>query len=220
MPELGPSGSVRGRPAMGVPTAIRRASLEKDDVQADPTARGPKENVIQHRAIVRRPMARRRLQQPCNSRPAVNSLHRELECFPQLVHGHEASGSPMAIQRDTGCWRQSSESPQQAQHQQNPIEQPGGPRPRWRAWKRSSRGTCSAKRKGCPSPRSRYAVIPVARKVWQPIGTWVPRLAARRWTMRHASTRFIGFLVSMSVRPAAERKGGLLPFSPMPAALI
>ena len=37
MPELGPSGSVRGRPAMGVPTAIRRASLEKDDVQADPT---------------------------------------------------------------------------------------------------------------------------------------------------------------------------------------
>ena len=29
MPELGPSGSVRGRPAMGVPTAIRRASLEK-----------------------------------------------------------------------------------------------------------------------------------------------------------------------------------------------
>ena len=37
MPELGPSGSVRGRPATDVPTAIRRASLEKDDVQADPT---------------------------------------------------------------------------------------------------------------------------------------------------------------------------------------
>jgi hypothetical protein len=37
MPELGPSGSVRGRPATGVPTAIRRAGLEKDDVQADPT---------------------------------------------------------------------------------------------------------------------------------------------------------------------------------------
>ena len=93
--------------------------------------RGPKENVIQHRAIVRRPMARRRLQQPSNSRPAVHSLHRDLECFPQLVHAHEAGGSPMAIQRDTGRWRQSSESLQQAQHQQNPIEQPGGPLWSW-----------------------------------------------------------------------------------------
>ena len=38
MPKSGLSGSVRGRPAMGVPTAIRRASPEKVDVQADPTA--------------------------------------------------------------------------------------------------------------------------------------------------------------------------------------
>ena len=38
-------------------------------------------------------------------------------------------------------------------------------------------------------PASRYAVIPVARNVWQPIRTRVPRSAARRWTMRQASTR-------------------------------
>ena len=37
----------------------------------------------------------------------------------------------MAIQRDTGRWRQSSESLQQAQHQQNPIEQPSCPLWSW-----------------------------------------------------------------------------------------
>ena len=67
--------------------------------------RRPKENVIQHRAIIRSPMVRRRLQQPSNSGPAVHSLHRHLECFPQEVHAHEASGSPMAIQRYARRWR-------------------------------------------------------------------------------------------------------------------
>jgi hypothetical protein len=38
MPELGPSGSVRGAPSNGRPYAIRRASSEKVNVQADPTA--------------------------------------------------------------------------------------------------------------------------------------------------------------------------------------
>ena len=65
----------------------------------------PKENVIQHRAIIRSPMVRRRLQQPSNSGPAVHSLHRHLERFPQEVHAHEASGSPMAIQRYARRWR-------------------------------------------------------------------------------------------------------------------
>ena len=36
--------------------------------------------------------------------------------------------------------------------------------------------------------------MPVARKVWQPILTRMPSSAARRWIMRHASTRFIGLL--------------------------
>ena len=36
--------------------------------------------------------------------------------------------------------------------------------------------------------------MPVARKVWQPILARVPRSAARRWIMRQASTRFIGFV--------------------------
>ena len=44
--------------------------------------------------------------------------------------------------------------------------------------------------------------------------------AARRWIMRQASIRFIGFSVSAPVRPAAERKRGALPPSPMPAASI
>ena len=42
--------------------------------------------------------------------------------------------------------------------------------------------------------------------------------AARRWIMRQASTRFIAVAVSVPVRPAAERKRGLLPPSRMPAA--
>ena len=45
--------------------------------------RRPKEDVIEHRAIVRRPIGRRRLQQACNSKPSVHALHRDLECFPQ-----------------------------------------------------------------------------------------------------------------------------------------
>jgi hypothetical protein len=53
--------------------------------------------------------------------------------------------------------------------------------------------------------------MPVARNVWQPILTRVPRSAARRWIMRQASTRFIGFSVSVPDRPAAERKRGLCP---------
>jgi hypothetical protein len=38
--------------------------------------------------------------------------------------------------------------------------------------------------------------------------------------LNHAPTRFMGFSVSVSVRPAAERKRGLLPSSPMPAAFM
>ena len=39
MPELGPSGSVRGAPSNGRPYRdTPNAGLEKDDVQADPTA--------------------------------------------------------------------------------------------------------------------------------------------------------------------------------------
>ena len=41
--------------------------------------------------------------------------------------------------------------------------------------------------------------------VWQPIRTRAPRSAARRWTMRQASTRCIGVSVSTPVRPTAER---------------
>ena len=76
-------------------------------------------------------MVRRPLQQPCDPRHTVHSPHRDLECFPQLVHAHETSGSVMAIQRGTGRRRQRSESLQQAQHQQNPIEQPSCPLWSW-----------------------------------------------------------------------------------------
>ena len=57
-------------------------------------------------------------------------------------------------------------------------------------------------------PASRYAVMPVARNVWQPILTCVARSSARRWIIRQASTRFIGFSVSVPVRPAAEWNRG------------
>jgi len=57
-------------------------------------------------------------------------------------------------------------------------------------------------------------------KVWQPILARVPSSAARRWTMRQASTRFMAVAVSVPVRPTAERKRGLLPPSRMPAASI
>ena len=50
--------------------------------------------------------------------------------------------------------------------------------------------------------------MPVARNVWQPILTRVSRSAARRWTMRQASTRFIALSVNVPVRPTAERKSG------------
>src|SRR6202035_3454888 len=46
--------------------------------------------------------------------------------------------------------------------------------------------------------------MPVARNVWQPILTRVPRSAARRWIIRQASTRFIGFSVNVPVRPTYE----------------
>src|SRR5580704_2985192 len=35
-------------------------------------------------------------------------------------------------------------------------------------------------------PASRWAVIPVARKVWQPILTFMPSSAERRWIIRQA----------------------------------
>src|SRR5271157_4774181 len=38
----------------------------------------------------------------------------------------------------------------------------------------------------------------------------MPSPAARRWTMRQTSTRFIGLSVSEPVRPAAERTLGLV----------
>jgi hypothetical protein len=43
--------------------------------------------------------------------------------------------------------------------------------------------------RGVDEPASRYAVMPVARNVWQPILTRVPRSAARRWIMRQASVK-------------------------------
>ena len=57
MPKSGLSGSVRGRPAMGVPTAIRRASSEKVDVQADPTAISGKADTAGRDERRRRPVA-------------------------------------------------------------------------------------------------------------------------------------------------------------------
>jgi hypothetical protein len=49
-------------------------------------------------------------------------------------------------------------------------------------------------------------VIPVARKVWQPILTFMPSSAARRRIMRQASTRCIAVAASVPVRRTAERQ--------------
>ena len=92
--------------------------------------RGPKENIIQHHAIVRRPMARRRLQQPSNSRPAVHSCIATLNASRSWFTPKRLAGRlwPSNATLDAGgelCVLQ------QAQHQQNPIEQPGGPLWSW-----------------------------------------------------------------------------------------
>ena len=48
----------------------------------------------------------------------------------------------------------------------------------------------------------------------------MPSPAARRWTIRHASMRLMGFSVSALVRPAAERNRRILAPSPILAASI
>jgi hypothetical protein len=56
-------------------------------------------------------------------------------------------------------------------------------------------------------PASRYAVIPVARKVWQPILTFKPRLVARRSPHFIIDNTFSHVESTWSARPRGEESG-------------
>ena len=66
-------------------------------------------------------------------------------------------------------------------------------------------------------PFSKYAVMPVARKVWLQVVSGNPAAAARRLTMRKASFRVIWRSESSPCR-VTERKRGAFLSSPTPAA--
>jgi hypothetical protein len=55
--------------------------------------------------------------------------------------------------------------------------------------------------------------MPVARKVWQPILTFMPSAVERRWIIRQASTRCMAVVVSVPVRPIAITDADGKPFS-------